>query len=393
MVAKKIRFRTFLTSKKGKTIISLVASLVIIAAMATVFAVANIAKQVTILDGAKSYTVSTNSDKPEEIIKSEGITLGKNDVLDASQFDKENPVLIIKREMTVTFSNSSESWNVTLKARTVNDVLTFLGINLGEGDVVVPSKFSVVSDGDKVTYFKAGTATLSADGMNLTVKTSNKTVGELLAEKNIVLKQGDTVTPSADKIAKNGDKIVVLRYSSKTVTKTETIAFKTIVKNDSSLAAGQTKVEQSGKNGSQEVTYKIEYLGSKETSKKVTEKKVIKKATDKIVIKGTKSGGTVSVSAGALNYSRKYTGTASAYYEAPGSMTASGLTVGVGRVGVDPSIIPYGTRLYITGYGYAVAADTGYGVTGMGRLVDLYMSSEAACNQWGLRTVTVYVLK
>ena len=44
--------------------------------------------------------------------------------------------------------------------------------------------------------------------------------------------------------------------------------------------------------------------------------------------------------------------------------TATGRLVTYGIVAVDPAVIPLGTRLYIPGYGYAVAADTGGAVKG-----------------------------
>ena len=66
--------------------------------------------------------------------------------------------------------------------------------------------------------------------------------------------------------------------------------------------------------------------------------------------------------------------------------------MGVGRIGVNPNVIPYGTKLYVTGYGYCVAADCGWGTIGMGRIADLYMNSEEECEAWGIRNVTMYVL-
>lgn len=394
MIANTIRFKSFLTTKKGKTVISLILSVLITASMITVFAVASRPNEVTILDGTKSKVVSTSSQSPEEIITEEGFTLGKYDVLDASQFNKENSVLIIKRQMTIVYSdNSGESWNVTLPARTVADVVSYLGIKLGDDDVTMPSMFSVLSNGDRVSVYKAGKATISVDGKTITVNTSNKTVSAILNENGITLGKEDTVTPAAGEVLKNGENAVVSRITYSEETKSEEIKVKTVYENDASLTAGQTKVKSAGKSGLKDVTYKIKYKDGKEISRTVISQKTVEKAVDKVVLKGTKQSGAVkAASAGNLKYSQKFVGTASAYYEAPGSMTACGLTVGVGRVGVNPNIIPYGTRLYITGYGYAVAADTGYGVTGMGRLVDLYMNSESACEQWGLRTVTVYVL-
>ena len=71
-------------------------------------------------------------------------------------------------------------------------------------------------------------------------------------------------------------------------------------------------------------------------------------------------------------------------------VTKSGLRAGRGVVAVDPSVIPLGTRLYIPGYGPAVAGDTGGAI--VGRRIDLGYENYAAAVQFGRRAVTVYVL-
>jgi 3D (Asp-Asp-Asp) domain-containing protein len=69
--------------------------------------------------------------------------------------------------------------------------------------------------------------------------------------------------------------------------------------------------------------------------------------------------------------------------------TASGLPVGVGVIAVDPSVIPLGTRVFVPGYGPAVAADVGSAVKG--NIIDLWMPSTAQAQAWGRRTVTITV--
>lgn len=70
--------------------------------------------------------------------------------------------------------------------------------------------------------------------------------------------------------------------------------------------------------------------------------------------------------------------------------TASGYPTCVGSVAVDPSVIPLGTRLYISGYGYAVARDTGGAIRG--NKIDVWFPSLRECYSWGCRNVTVTVL-
>jgi 3D (Asp-Asp-Asp) domain-containing protein len=75
-------------------------------------------------------------------------------------------------------------------------------------------------------------------------------------------------------------------------------------------------------------------------------------------------------------------------YHLPGR-TASGLPVGVGVIAVDPNVIPLGTRVFVPGYGPAVAADVGSAIRG--NIIDLWMPSTAQALAWGRRTVTITV--
>ncbi|AIY80330.1 hypothetical protein FDC58_00300 [Clostridium botulinum] len=78
-----------------------------------------------------------------------------------------------------------------------------------------------------------------------------------------------------------------------------------------------------------------------------------------------------------------------------GGMTASGTPCvrnpeGISTISVDPSVFPYGTILYIEGYGYAVAADSGAAIKG--NKIDVYFNSDEECCEWGVRDVKVTCL-
>lgn len=74
-----------------------------------------------------------------------------------------------------------------------------------------------------------------------------------------------------------------------------------------------------------------------------------------------------------------------------GGMTAIGRRAGYGIVAVDPRVIPLGTRLYIPGYGFAVAGDTGGDI--VGDRVDLGFDSLRDAMSFGRCVVMVYRLK
>jgi 3D (Asp-Asp-Asp) domain-containing protein len=72
-------------------------------------------------------------------------------------------------------------------------------------------------------------------------------------------------------------------------------------------------------------------------------------------------------------------------------ITAIGRPAGHGIVAVDPRVIPLGTRLYIPGYGVAVAGDTGGAIHG--DRIDLGFDSAGDAMRFGRREVTIYRLK
>ena len=78
-------------------------------------------------------------------------------------------------------------------------------------------------------------------------------------------------------------------------------------------------------------------------------------------------------------------------YTWTGQRTASGTWPAVGTVAVDPQVIPLGSRLYVEGYGEAVAEDTGGLVKG--NIIDIYLPTEDQCWQWGRRQVEVRVME
>jgi 3D (Asp-Asp-Asp) domain-containing protein len=77
-------------------------------------------------------------------------------------------------------------------------------------------------------------------------------------------------------------------------------------------------------------------------------------------------------------------------YHLPGR-TASGRPCAKGVVAVDPRLIPLGTRMHVPGYGGAVAADVGTAIKG--RIIDLWMPTDAAARRWGRRAVTITLFR
>ncbi|WP_142395823.1 MULTISPECIES: cell wall-binding protein EntA [Bacillus] len=60
-------------------------------------------------------------------------------------------------------------------------------------------------------------------------------------------------------------------------------------------------------------------------------------------------------------------------------------------IAVDPKVIPLGSKVWVEGYGEAIAGDTGGAIKG--NRIDILLGSDSAANKWGRKTVKVKILK
>ena len=74
------------------------------------------------------------------------------------------------------------------------------------------------------------------------------------------------------------------------------------------------------------------------------------------------------------------------------TITSTGTVPKAGyTIAVDPSVIPYGTRVYIPEFDKVfVAEDCGSAIKG--NRIDIFMESEAKCNEWGVKNITIHIL-
>ncbi|MCI1995622.1 MAG: 3D domain-containing protein [Clostridium luticellarii] len=112
-----------------------------------------------------------------------------------------------------------------------------------------------------------------------------------------------------------------------------------------------------------------------------------------VAMAGSQSLSRGSIGSAPASSSRVITMQATAYCD--NGYTASGMQTrrepgGYSTIAVDPTVIPLGSKVYVEGYGYAIAADIGGAIKG-GR-IDLFVPSQAEAQSWGRRSVNVYIL-
>lgn len=140
---------------------------------------------------------------------------------------------------------------------------------------------------------------------------------------------------------------------------------------DTDAAAGSTKAAESEAVSSE----------SENTAAATTAAAATTEADDAA---SSESGTVMYMTATAYSYAEGAIG--GGYYTATGQDLRSNPTA----VAVDPSVIPLGTRLYVEGYGEAVACDTGGAI--QGNIIDVHFADPSQAEAWGRQTVKVTVL-
>lgn len=249
-------------------------------------------------------------------------------------------------------------------------------------------------EGYEVTVKQKYNVTVTVDGETKTIYTGDATVDGILRNGGIELHEADLVEPARDTQITEPTNITVTRVTTTQKKQTQAVAYTTETRDASDLEAGKTRVAQKGVNGVEEVTLEYTYHDGKQVACVQLSSSTVKEPVTEIVERGTKQP-SVATTSGTLSYSRVLTVEATAY--SGGGTTASGMAAQVGRIAVDPRVIPLGTRLYITSadgsswvYGTAVAADTGGAIKG--NRIDLYFNSESECIRFGRRSAKVYIL-
>ena len=317
-------------------------------------------------------------------------------------------VISSKMNKNITIFADGNTMKLDTYRPTVGEVLTSANIVVGPKDKVYPGPQSGIKDSLTITVKRAVPISVSVDGKKLAVNTGESTVADMLKSEGIKLNEKDRVEPASDStITKNMD-VKIVRVEEKTMTVTQKVACRTLKKKDDNVEKGAVKVLQEGIDGEKEITSKVILEdGVAVSSTKVSE--VIKKSpVDKIVAVGTLSWFVPSRGTSKVYYTRKIRMKATSYTSSyactgknPGDKgfgyTATGTkakrsTSGYSTVAVDPSQIPLGTKLYIEGYGYAIAEDVGGGVRG--NIIDLYFEPGThEYRNWYTHYANVYVVK
>ncbi len=270
----------------------------------------------------------------------------------------------------IIVTDAGQSTVYTTGSRTVKEALQEHDIVLGEGDQVSPALDYDLNEGDEIVISRATSIILSKDGVVAQLYSYVDTVGEMLEETGTVMGEYDEVTPARETKLEDGMVVTVDRVTVEVTEKEIEIPFKTNRIPNANEVQGYTKVLQEGKNGRIRQTYKRIVKNGEEVFNDVVGEVVLEETIDRQEEYGTKVENVVMTSRGAQTYRKVLTCSATAYDASPASngawagMTATGRYPQRGIVAVDPNVIPLNSRLYIESSDGGQSWVYGYAIAG-----------------------------
>lgn len=296
----------------------------------------------------------------------------------------------LRKDVTIVAGGTAQR-HTTFK-RTVRQVLAEAGVSLHSNDETSPALDARASEGLRIVIRRAVPVTVMVDGKTLEIETAAPTVEELIQRRRVRLFAADKVFPARKAALQPGMRVRVVRIQQRVITDQVAIPYQFRRRVDPKTPRGILRVMAPGRAGLKERAWRVTVADGQVVGKELLGQRVVRLPLDRMIAVGSQ---VLVVSRGQFAGKEYFDMIATAYspYCCKGvdHITAIGLRAGYGVVAVDPRVIPLGSRLYIEGYGYAVAGDTGSRIKGL--RVDLGFDTKREAIRFGRRPIRVYLIE
>lgn len=283
-----------------------------------------------------------------------------------------------------------------ISAFTVAQALEAAGVVLGPWDRVAPDLGARLASGDVIEVRRARPVVFAFADLRMRVNTAAETVGDVLATSRVPVDQDDRLEPGLDTPVVPGMVVNVTRVVSTYHHRLDPVPFEVVKREDTTMDIGQNVVVQPGEPGQVARLVRVTYEDGVKTAEEELSRQTLQEPVPKIMRVGT--AGTVVRDGQTIRFLKSMTVTATAYEPGPISCgawadgyTAVGLRATRGIIAVDPRVIPLWSKVYVDGYGFAVAGDVGSAIKGS--RIDVCYDTYDEAIRWGVRRVKIYILE
>jgi uncharacterized protein YabE (DUF348 family) len=275
-----------------------------------------------------------------------------------------------------TLIDNGQTLALSSTAPTIGEALLQAGITLYLADQVSPPADSRLTPGLTVTIARSVTVAIEVDGGTVRTRVAPQTqfVADALAQAGVGLTGLDYTLPAAGEALPADGRIRVVRVAEHLIAESEEVPFETLYEPRPDWELDTVQVAQQGQIGSLERTVVVRYENGVEVGRTVTSETVTVPPVNHVIGYGTNIViRTLDTPDGPVQYWRKIFVRVTAYSpsrsgtppDAPWyGRTRTGKQLAKGMAAVDPTVIPLGTQMYVVGYGYVTAEDTGSRIQG-----------------------------
>lgn len=382
-------------SRMRKLIIGFV---VVFVCMFSWFAYEGSKASVTIMIDGQEKQVRTHADTVEELLKELNIKVTEEDEIKPSLDEKVINDLKVEwiPAKTVSIIIDKTKKEIQTTKKTIDEALKQANISLHNNDAITPPRESPIEEGMEIKVKKAFPVSVVASGEQKEVWTTSTTVADLLNEQDIQVSKFDKVIPGLFESVEKDAEIKVIEVEKITDVVEEAVDYAVITRSDSSVIAGNKKVLKEGKEGLVKNYYEVTYEDGVEVSRELIKSEKIKNSQDQIVAVGTKQLDYEIARGGKVVKEMTVRATAyTAYCNGCSGTTRTGINLRKNPhlkvIAVDPTVIPLGTKVWVEGYGYAIAGDTGGAIKG--NRIDLFIPDEKEVYKYGIKPVKIRILE
>ncbi|XKH49992.1 ubiquitin-like domain-containing protein [Chryseomicrobium palamuruense] len=370
-------------------------------------------KTVSLTVNGQQQELATHADTVGELLEEQEIDVAEADHVYPSLNTSIAHDLAVEWEQaqTITIRIDGKTQTIDTTADRVSEILAQAGVEVTEYDQIAPAADAEVGQQNEISIAKAYQVKLIDGTEETLVWSTSTTVADFLKQNSIHLSKLDRVNLEPEKVVTPDSVIEITRVEKVTDVVEEDIAFKTETKKDDSLLKGKEKVVREGKPGVVARTVEITKENGKVVEEKVVSEEVKEKATNEVVHVGTKvivaAATTQKASAPASQpvsrndssepAGREFYVTATAYTASCtgcSGITATGINLKANPhlkvIAVDPSVIPLGSKVWVEGYGYAIAGDTGGAIKG--NKIDIFVPTKDQAYAFGRKTVRIKII-
>lgn len=331
--------------------------------------------------------------------------------------------------MSVTVNADGRTAEYRTSEMSVFEFLNTVGVELKEGDEVF-AEYRAISafDSEQETDAPNTVKTMLSEDMDLqngmhievkrafpvaiahmdtvdVINVTGGTVGNALEKAGVRYDVCDELSHRSFEDLTAGMRIEYADVNIRYDTSYKVLNYNEVTINDDSMYEGNTVLEQEGSDGEKQITQRVIVKNGIEVSREVVDQVVITPAIDEVMRVGTK-----------IRYQTNYVGEWRRWRKAPtddmiadvmyvectaythtGNTTAMGTWPDLGTIAINPRFISYYSKLYVPGYGYGTALDTGafrLYEDGNKNQIDLFFNTRKECIRWGRkRQFKIYILK